>query len=148
MSEDILKYIRANWSTYSREAITAELLKQGYSQEDIDNAWKTLSSEGSIPVKRWDFWLALLAFYPGVQVVVGLLSLLIKASAGGSNTISFVIVSFPVATTIGLLVSVYLWQKKPVVAKGLLAGVILSFVIPFVPIFIILGICLSGDFRS
>jgi hypothetical protein len=147
MNDEIEKYIWANRATYSREAITAELLKQGYSEADINTAWKALSNENSGIVKRREFWNILYAFLLGVPLVDGLIALFVKVLAGFNTAFSLSLFLFIAALLIGLNISIYLWQKKPVIARGLLAGVLLSLVLPFIPVIIIGGICSAGSFK-
>lgn len=45
MNESILNYIRQNRSTYTREAITGELLKAGYNPAEVEAAWQAIEAE-------------------------------------------------------------------------------------------------------
>jgi hypothetical protein len=45
MNKDVLDYIRANRSTYTREAIDTKLREEGHTDTDIEAAWKTIHDE-------------------------------------------------------------------------------------------------------
>lgn len=159
MNEKLVNYIRANKGTYTRLALTKQLLEQGYSASDIDEAWDALEEEAAtknlpqdnLPQRSvWgmsDYWFAALGFFLGIPVVIGIISRIFRYSSnydafGFSFTLAvFLIIAALIACVIGIVV---LWNTNRAVSRGLLFGFVLFLIPPFVGLIIILGICTAG----
>lgn len=157
MNENVLDYIRANHDTYTRQAITGQLLQQGYSQAEIDEAWRLVEQETANPGLRvaqpsiWtmrNFWLSLLGFVLGVSLIIGVVGRIFRGPGGSINNltqasiISLLLIVIVIIATIINIVST--WQHNRAVSRGLLVGLIVAFGPPFIGWFIIGGICLVG----
>ncbi len=145
MNEDIQKYIKDNRATYTREAITANLFRAGFQREDIEQAWAIV--EGVIPppqpvASSPRFWLGLL-LYPAL--VIGTIIL------GGLTNSSFLFLVALAIFIAGIVVSAFIDRHDKPLAKGLnfafVGMLVLLVVAPFVAIIVILGICLTGNYR-
>lgn len=157
--EKLLRYIAGNRDTYTRNAITSQLLQQGYSMREIDDAWAILERvtgrsgiSNSIPSQEnvWRnkmYWFTALGFFPGVPVIIGLIS---RAFRGKVNYFAydpgFALALF--MTIIAILACLYamavLWNRNRAISRGLLLGLLLFLIPPFIGVFIIYGICTAG----
>ncbi|NWJ46639.1 MAG: hypothetical protein HXX08_12230 [Chloroflexi bacterium] len=150
--EEIIEYIRQTDATYTREAINQALKERGYSAEEISNGWKDaekLKEPRAEPrislVKAKSFWLALFGFLLGVPIFTALFAIL---GALLSNNSPYSIMAPLLGALFVLIVLIWVvsyitghWKDNMVVSRGLLTGLVLTIVLPFIPFFIVAGIC-------
>jgi len=143
LNEEILNYIRQYRGYYTREAISANLYRAGFRPEDIEQAWAIV--EGIVPPpvsQKPHFWLGLL-LYP--TLVIGSIILGVVFSSG-----IFLYLAFGIFIG-GIIVSVIIDQRDRPLAKGLnfafVGMLVLLIVAPFVAIIVVIGICLTGNYR-
>jgi len=150
MNREILDYIRKNINTYSRQAIEKELLQHGFSREEIQEAWEESSripSDGFSPQEMDKFWLIFRRFFLGVPILLipCWMLILMAFKFDNNNSWNAFITLFWFVLISGLIASLILWNKRSVVARGLLAGVLCLSVVGFSSIFIITGICVNSS---
>jgi hypothetical protein len=171
MNDKIVAYIRQYRDIYTREAITARLVKAGYNEADINTAFEHLETEPDKPKlivideprreleqdfdevlgvnKRkndarswWDSgWLGFLVFVIGAPLAVGLMT-------NYSSALIFFGVSG--VLLLGLLLPKTLEKEYPHFADGIRYAfrtlILLFVVLPFLDIVVIFGICLVDIF--
>lgn len=161
----IIQYIQQTRSTYTREAITNQLVAAGYPPPEIEAAWATVEGADpaafaqlapnvdydavvaprSAPVARSGvFWLTVIGFIlisyliPGALMYVGVIS---GESLGGPLIITALIVFFLLQIA-GLVAGLLGLGRNRPLAIGLLIGLLMTdVVIPFVVGCGVLGIC-------
>jgi hypothetical protein len=162
----IIQYIQQTRATYTREAITNQLLASGYPPPEIEAAWATI--EGADPsgfarvapnvdydavvaprptpvARSGVFWLTLIGFILVSYLVPGALVFVAYnagESVGGPLMLTALIVFFGLQIA-GLVAGlVWLGRNRPV-AIGLLIGLLMTdVVIPFVVGCGIAGVCI------
>lgn len=164
MNEKLVTFIRANQEVYTREALNKHLLNQGYSQEDIDEAWVAIEAEQASlnpPAAQVDntrqgsvwtmgkYWWTALGFFLGIPVVIGIIGRIVRAISINSADGFFLSLLFSSILVIGVILAgiittVNLWDKNRAVSRGLLFGLIVFIMPPFISVFIMGGICLAG----
>ncbi|MEI6044563.1 MAG: hypothetical protein WCS37_09425 [Chloroflexota bacterium] len=153
MRSDIVNYIRQNINIYTRQAIEEELTQHGFSQEEIQEAWEKASSINGNGVERkpednkgcWGtFW----KFFLLGPLIIGLVSgILSQVSPSIGAIIGLTLFGFELIG--GIIGTIVFWKERNGIAKGLLAGVLSSILLFFIPLFIIGGICTAiGSFSS
>lgn len=166
---NLIQYIEQNRAQYTRAAIDKQLLDAGYSQADIDAAWKEIEArEANTPVVPPPqaqapqpavvpptqprrlltmpiFWLGLF----GVLVLqYGVAALFIPATSYENGNSVFVPIAgvLTCGVPIALLIagSLLLRSNRPL-ALGLLYGLLVfDVIIPFVGSIILFGICVTS----
>jgi ABC-type glycerol-3-phosphate transport system permease component len=149
MSElkNIKEYIIRNRDTYTKNAINRELRKKDYSWEAIDQVWAEVEKieynpNATDPWRKSKTWIIIFGFMLGVPILIGFILRFLGDSLtalAGPTVIMCV-----VALVIGMGVSIYTWNSDRILSRGLLTGVVLSFVLGFIPLFIIFGVCSVG----
>ncbi|HEX2916344.1 MAG TPA: hypothetical protein VH186_36620 [Chloroflexia bacterium] len=150
MAESIIEYIREHKDTYTREAIDRELIDRGYPEDEIAAAWEEI--EGTRPVERKSssrFWLTFFISLLATPVVIALVGRLIyaidKSNYGFKALIGMAILAL--VYIVGSLIAYFsLRANKHDVAKALLAAMLVSVCIPFIPGAIIFGVCTVGQY--
>ncbi|MEI6044562.1 MAG: hypothetical protein WCS37_09420 [Chloroflexota bacterium] len=147
-SSYIVAYLRQNWTIYNQRALEKKLNRQGFSQEEIESAWEELlrserETSGSYEERKrkankW-FWSTFFGFFLGCPIVIGLIVRYFKDFTAAGN--AFVILA-GIALVGGIIGTIALWGTRRGVAKGLLAGVLCSIVLGFIPISIVMGVCI------
>ena len=148
MNPEILRYITANRNTYTREAITRQLIEAGHNPAEIQRTWE------SIEVQRIDrltrdrtFWRY---FTLGVAVVYGLTFLVyalrLRDEALGDEAFANIWSTiFGVCLLLGAWTSILVVRSSTMVAtavaKGAVSGLLIAVLIVFVPLVIIAGLC-------
>ena len=156
MNPEIVQYILEHRGTYTREAIRQHLIDAGHSPAEVDAAWEAVessqlpptppgepsyeapvaASQDPMPARaRTDasmvrapvFWLTLVGF-----VVVVYLSLVLF------NTI----IASAVIWLGGFIAAFILARRNRPVAMGLALGATVAFLLPFVVVIILLGVCI------
>ncbi len=141
MNPEILRYITANRDTYTREAITRQLIERGHDPAEIERAWESIepTSQGGLPRDR-TFWRY---FTIGVVALYGL-TFLVYALLLGTEFVLFAII-LGVFLLLGAWTSILLVRSSTMVtravAKGTVSGMLIAVLIPFVPLVIIAGLC-------
>ena len=137
MNPEILRYITANRNTYTREAITRQLIEAGHNPAEIQRTWE------SIEVQRIDrltrdraFWRY---FFIYVVVLYGL-TFVVYALRFGTDFGLFSII-LGVFLLLGALTSILLVRAKRAAAMGAVSGALIAALIPFVTLVIIAGLC-------
>lgn len=107
MDPRIADYIRANRRTYTREAITKQLIEAGHDPGEIERTWAALDARDADAVAGEGFWgrfaLILIGINLGVFLVVGLLTGTLLQIGGGGGAV--ILVVFGVALAIGALIA-------------------------------------------
>ena len=139
MNQQILRYITANRDTYTREAITRRLTEAGHDPAEIEQAWESIEprivprSEGGLPED--------IAFWFTIYVVV-LYGLTFVVYALGIGELAIILGIF---LLLGAMVSTRMVRSSRVVAtavaKGVVSGLLIAALIPFVFLVIIAGLC-------
>ena len=148
MNQQILRYITANRDTYTREAITRQLIARGHDPAEIEQAWESIEprSEGRLPRDR-TFWRY---FTLGVAVVYGLTFLVyalrLRDEALGDEAFANIWSTiFGVFLLLGAWTSIRMARSSTAVAtavaKGAVSGLLIAVLIVFVPLVIIAGLC-------
>ncbi len=141
MNPEILRYITANRDTYTREAITRQLIERGHDPAEIERAWESIEprSEGGLP-RDHTFWRY---FTIGVVALYGL-TFLVYALLLGTEFVLFAII-LGVFLLLGAWTSILLVRSSTAVAtavaKGAASGLLIAALIPFVFLVIIAGLC-------
>ncbi len=159
---EIVRYIRENRETYTREAIDRNLADAGYSEPDIQAAWQDAVPEdapASQALDRWGeplhqtpqtqqrerkrgervfttpvYWASFLGFVVGIVAVTALLGYFVPEAAA---------IVFLLALLGGFITSVLLLRKNQPVAFGLASALVVVFLLPFLAIVIFAGICIA-----
>lgn len=137
MNQQILRYITANRDTYTREAITRQLIEAGHDPAEIERAWESIEprSEGGLPRDR-TFWRY---FTMGVVVVYGLTFLVYALRFGVFALILGVFLLLGAWTSILVVRSSTAVARA--VARGTVSGMLSAALIPFVTLVVIAGLC-------
>jgi len=137
----MLNYLRATGTQYTRGALTSVLLASGHDQADIDAAWAELEAEGLVPPElprrsrrpRSVFrGLAL-----GVGYVMGVFAVLVGVLSFQRGSPVPVVVGAVVVGIAGWLVAL---RRDQSVAFGVVAGVVLTLLIPAMLVLGLLGV--------
>ncbi len=138
--DQMIRYIEVNRNTYTRQAITDQLLARGNKPTDIESAWEYVEAEEQERVKPekqprqtgsrnsayppkpkvWkmpQFWLTLFGFVLGVPVLAGLVSAL--AGGNSSNGFTFLLIFLGLALVGAVIGSIRYQTENRAVARGL-----------------------------
>jgi hypothetical protein len=162
---DIIQYIQQTRPTYTREAITSQLLAAGYPPPEIEAAWATVEgvdpaafarmapnvdydavvAPRAAPVTRSGvFWLTLFGFILVSYLIPGILFYIGFTTGAAVSDPLFIaaIILYAVLQLAGLAVGLlWLGRNRPL-AIGLLIGLLLTnVVIPFVAACGVAGVC-------
>jgi hypothetical protein len=167
--QNIIQYIQQTGGTYTRDAITNQLLASGYPAAEIEAAWRTveagatgeMGASGAAPpmeegaeyapprparvVSSPQFWGALVGFILLSYVMTGILAYFATLNRGDAASALFTItgIFYFVVQLGGLIQGLVLLNRNRPVAFGLLIGLLLTnVVIPFVIACGVLGICI------
>ena len=139
MNPQILRYITANRDTYTREAITRQLIARGHDPAEIDQAWELIEPrpEGMLPRDRtfWRYFFIYIVVLYGLTFVVYALRLRDEPFGG----VAWMILG--VFLLLGALTSTLLVRAKRAAAKGAVSGMLIAVLIPFVTLVVIAGLC-------
>ncbi|NWJ46638.1 MAG: hypothetical protein HXX08_12225 [Chloroflexi bacterium] len=157
MSEyyQIKGYIRHNRNTYTREAITEELLKRGYSQSDIDDAWKSLLEEEHIlenaskesVTESGKFWWAFAAYFFILPVIIGILARIVREKSYyimSNNSFNVFLIGGVITILSGIILSLIFWDSDKPLSRGVFYGCLFTTVTPVISLGVIIGICSAG----
>ena len=138
MNPEILRYIRSNRDTYTREAITRQLIAAGHDPAEIERAWESIepTSQGGLPRDR-TFWRY---FTIGVVALYGLTFLVYALRFANMVMLPYLII-LGVFLLLGALTSLRLVRASRAVVNGAASGMLIAVLIPFVPLVIIAGLC-------
>ncbi len=133
MNPEILRYIRSNRDTYTREAITRQLIAAGHDPAEIEQAWESIEprSEGMLPRDR-TFWRY---FFIYVGVLYGLTFVVYALGIGELAII------LGIFLLLGAMISTRMVRSSTAVAKGAASGLLIAVLVPFVFLVIIAGLC-------
>ena len=141
MNPEILRYITANRDTYTREAITRQLIDAGHDPTEIEQAWELIEprSEGRLPRDR-TFWRY---FTLGVVALYGLTFVVYALGLDAEMFSSIIWMILGVFLLLGALTSILLVRATRAEAEemGAVSGLLIAVLIPFVFLVIIAGIC-------
>ena len=131
-------YVRTNRDRYTEEALQASARKSGYTDAEIDTAWKSAASRTAIPSERRTNTGSVVAV--AIGFVVALYGGGVLLGAAGAGDIA-------AAAALGLIiVGIAGWallkDTRPSLSSGLGWGVLLAVGIPLVVVLGILGICI------
>jgi hypothetical protein len=169
MDEQIIEYIRQHQDTYTREAITTQLVTAGYDQADIEAAFKQVDSDGTddfagvdkskrksqmsdskskqAPMTWWDSkGLGFLLFVISVPAITAIpLTFHIELYRAGINGSLFALTSAALVI-LGLFLPSLLKSTAPQFGTGvkyaLLTLFVVFIVLPFIALVVITGICI------
>ena len=137
-------YVRTNRDRYTEEALRASARKSGYTDAEIDAAWKAAASRAAIPGER----------RTNTGSVIGVAVGFIAALYGGAALIGAAGAG-DIAAAAGLALIIagiagwaLLKETRPSLSSGLGWGVLLAVGLPLVIVLGILGICLVIAFVS
>lgn len=163
LNQAIISYIREHVSTYTREAITQELLKAGFEQAEIEATWQAFLTDTpqseveavkqvppnvSTAVARQRpglrFWMTVVGYGLVVIFLAGLLIFW--------NHLDVAIAFLIIATLAGIVSANIMFNMNPgekrAISITLMATLSLLFVIsvvfPFVILVIVAGLCVIG----
>ena len=106
MDPRIADYIRANRRTYTREAITQQLVEAGHDRAEIERVWAALEAPDPDAVAGEGFWgrfaLVLIGINVGVFLVVAFATGMLGALQMGGGIVAVI---FAVVLIIGALIS-------------------------------------------
>ncbi|NWJ46640.1 MAG: hypothetical protein HXX08_12235 [Chloroflexi bacterium] len=155
------KFIEKYQEIYTREAITKELLKRGYSETDIEEAWLLVTKEeeqlmyysssnssGSSSTfesitTSGKFWVSFLIYFLVIPVIIGIISRILGGSNYSEAFTAFSISAF-VAVISGIILSIIFWETDKPLARGVFYGCFFSTITPVISLLIIIGICNAG----
>ena len=148
--EPLVDYIVRQRGVFTREAINAQLLEAGHSQESIDAAWSELEAEGRPALRRkpgTGTVLLVLAVIVGYGFCI-YLSLGFAFLTGGTfldmtGPEATVLVPYGIAMIIGGVISVALLLRAPSTGGGARA-IGIAFGISFAIFVGLSGLCLAG----
>ena len=133
MNPEMLRYITANRDTYSRGAITRQLIFAGHDPAEIEQAWESIEPtlKGGLPRDRtvWRYFTIYIAVLYGLTFVV-------YALRGVGVTLIL-----GVFLLLGAWISILLVRSSPAVATGAASGLMIAVLIPFVFLMVIAGLC-------
>lgn len=152
------QYIRANFGTYTRPAVTTSLLEAGHSREDIEAAFTEIAAaaaprplpQGEPPQRRaflsaWEFWVMAVITFGGLLVLPYPLAFAFADQGVGSLAGCLL---FIVAVAGGLIMLAF--EKTRNAGYGCLAGVgalfalgIVLTVIGLILVLVVFGICIA-----
>jgi hypothetical protein len=145
MNPEILDYIRANWTRYTREALTKQLVDAGHDRAAVDEAWQAVVAEaeaaaGPNPWPR--FWRAfgLTALVGAVLIVVGWSQVSFFGSTGGIILAALLV--YGVALLVPFIVgAAIVGFSRPRVSATTLAGMALW--VPIILVGLSAGTCIA-----
>jgi hypothetical protein len=142
MPSSIHDYIRDNRDRYTRDAIRQQLLAAGYDAAQIDAAWAMLDApdpDATVGERFWGrFWLYLIGINLAALLIVGLLSGLLGAPAGGGVAL---LVILAIVLAIGALISWGLVAATQPTHLGSGTAIAIGAIIPLLFAFLIGGAC-------
>ena len=138
MNPRIVDYIQRHRARYTREALRAALLRDGFNDAEIEDAFRAVESGQVPPPARLSgrVWLYLI----GLIVVLYGLTLLGFALAPGGPFIA-AILAVPLLVAAGISVLVAALNRSA--ALGVTSGLVTVFVVPVALWFLIAGSCLA-----
>ncbi len=140
MDPKVARYIAVNRERYTREAIDAHLLRAGHDWADIDAAWSQVGGEVR-PSRSEDraFWRA---FLGSVGAMYGITFLVYAVGFRGGFDISGIFLVFLLVAALSSLgPSVALARQYRSAGRGVVGGLLIALVIPFVFLVIVAGLC-------
>ena len=158
MKREIAGYILANRDTYTRDAITQSLIRAGHDPGEIDAAWAAVEI-GRVPIGggsgepsgggaggRGRFWLGFSAYLLALHALAYLLlgsdrSLRGAAELAGAPSDARRLLL--TALGVGAFLSLALVGAGQLFRRGAASSVLVAFLIPFVIVVIIGGMCVS-----
>lgn len=171
MNPELVRYIRENRATYTREAISQRLLDAGHAAADVETAWRVVEEEiareevaaGVAPVGALQapraaaparrsmpsslrsprFWGVLIAYVIAVYMISGVVA---AVTADGPLEGVPGLIVFGLLWVVGLVGAISMRARDRITSSALLAGIIAIIFLPvalaFISIVIIAGICL------
>jgi len=134
-------YLEANRGHYTDEALTEALLKEGYSQADVEEGFAELArAEASKPVRARARRLVLVAY--GLTYAILVFGMLGTGYGYGSGIIGSIVL----AVALGLALALALWLVRRSTDRGaeggaaVMAGIL---AIPIVLLVIVAGLCVA-----
>ncbi len=149
------KFIEENMEIYTREALTRELLKRGYSETDIEEAWKyvlavkqpTPSFELTTPIQKGKFWLAFLVYFLMIPLIIGILARIVREQTYyiiPNNSFQVFLIGGIITVLSGIILSSVFWESDKPLSRGIFFGCLFTTLTPLVSLGIIIGICSAG----
>ena len=169
MNPELLAYIRQHRATYTREALRQRLLDAGYPADEIEAAWAAVDADDQPPTPPARtaamgaapagadvadpprartspaFWLTLFGYIGGLYIIVALVAGIASSVEDDGWIASLTFFVLWLAGLVGGLVM--MGRNRPVglgLVVGFAAAVGLPFLLGFILLVIILGICLVG----
>ena len=134
----IADYISANRGTFTREAITQQLLEAGYEQGAIDATWAVLDTPDPDDVAGEGFWGRFWIYLIGLNVVafllVGVLTQMIPNAVGLAAILG-------IALGIGALISLGIVAVTGPARLGRGTAIAIGGIVPLIFTFLIAGSC-------
>jgi hypothetical protein len=131
-------YVRTNRDRFTDEALRASARKAGYSDAEIDAAWKSAASRTPMPSER--------RTNAGVVLLVAIVYVVALYGAGtllGAIGVGDIAAAGGILLVIGGIAGwALLKESRPSLASGLGWGVLLAVGLPLVIVLGILGICI------
>ncbi|MDP9350419.1 MAG: hypothetical protein M3P51_02595 [Chloroflexota bacterium] len=136
MRPEITRYIQENRATYTREAITRNLLEAGHDPEEIEQAWRSLDAPAMTRPSR-EFWRGFFAY---VALLYGLTFLVYSQSLLQFAGLVVTAILF-VLLLLSAILSIRATRASSAVARGATSGLLVAILVPFVFLVIIAGLC-------
>ena len=145
MDPEVIRYIAENRERYTQEAIDAHLLNAGHTRADIDAAWSQVrGDERPSPSGGRAFWLPLLgavvAMY-GITFLVYVVGFYAGVEEGYESSVIAISGLLLAFMFIAGLLSLAIVRPSWSAGRGVVGGLLIALVIPFVFLVIVAGLC-------